>query len=77
MLLDLVPDSVHQGELDLEDDDAKDRFRLMSAEQSIWEKNRARCQQRTGGSPALMGMKQETRTPQYTTRWEEVPIVRA
>lgn len=23
------------------------------------------------------GMKQERRTPQYTTRWEDVPVVRA
>ena len=31
----------------------------------------------TPSRPAGWGMKQERRTPQYTTDWQEMPVVRA
>lgn len=81
MLLDLVPDNIHQGELDLEGDDTKDRTRLMSAMDCL----NGRFGKGTVhvASTGLddhrreWGMKQERRTPQYTTKWAEVPIARA
>ena len=81
MLLDLVPDHVHQGELDLADDDTKDRSRLMSAMDCL--NNRFGRGTVHVASTGLddhrreWGMRQERRTPQYTTKWDEVPIARA
>jgi len=82
MLLDLVPASVQQGELDLEDEDHRDRSRLMEAIDTLntrYGKGTVHSAA-TGGSskaPREWGMKQERRTPYYTTRWEDVPIARA
>ena len=71
--------TAQQAELDLEPDDAPDKIRLMDALDSL---NR-----RYGRGPALLAstglagerrlwsMKQERRTPQYTTRWEDMPVV--
>lgn len=81
MLLELQPSRVHQTELDLEPDDVRDKGRLMGALDGL--------NQRYGrgtillASTGLQGdqrrwsMKQERRTPQYTTRWEDMPVVRA
>jgi DNA polymerase V len=81
MLLELQPASVHQTELALEPEEDRDKGRLMCALDGL---NR-----RYGrgtillGSTGLQGdqrrwsMKQERRTPQYTTRWEDMPVVRA
>jgi DNA polymerase V len=81
MLLDLVPGSVLQGELDLEDEDHRDRTRLMEALDTLnqrYGKGTVHAGA-TGGTNKGKdwGMKQERRTPQYTTRWEDVPIARA
>ena len=81
MLLELQPASVHQTELDLEPDGVRDKGRLMGALDGL---NR-RYDRGTVllGSMGLQGdrrrwwMKQERRTPQYTTRWEDMPVVRA
>jgi DNA polymerase V len=81
MLLELQPDSMQQHELDLEDDNAEDRGELMSALDGL--------NQRYGKGTVLMAsagadgprrvwsMKQERRTPGYTTRWEDMPVARA
>ena len=81
MLLDLQPDSVQQGELDLQDDKVLHRGRLMTALDEL--------NQRYGRGTVLMAsaglagdrlawaMKQERRTPGYTTCWADLPVVRA
>ncbi len=81
MLLDLQSDTVQQIELDLQDDDDKDRGRLMTALDEL--------NQRFGRGTVLLAsaglagqrrawsMKQERRTPGYTTCWEDMPVVGA
>lgn len=81
MLLDLVPASVLQRELDLDGEDLRDRSRLMVALDALngrYGKGTVHSAS-TGGTNKVKewGMKQERRTPQYTTRWEDVPIARA
>lgn len=81
MLLDLMPGNVLQCELDLEDEDHRDRTQLMVALDAL----NQRYGKGTVHSGATGGtnkgkdwvMKQERRTPQYTTRWEDVPVARA
>ena len=81
MLLDLQPDTVFQGELALDDVDGQDRGRLMTTLDGL--------NLRYGRGTVLMAsaglagerrawaMKQERRTPGYTTCWEDMPVVRA
>ena len=83
MLLDLVPDTFVQGELDWEvaASDQRDRAKLMRAMDDVND----RFGRRTLllGSSGLTqgadtwGMRQGRRTPCYTTRWCDVPTVRA
>ncbi len=81
MLLDLAPSDVQQGELDLEDEADGDRSRLMAALDRLnqrYGKGTVHVGSTGGTNKAKdWGMKQERRTPQYTTRWEDVPIARA
>lgn len=81
MLLDLVPDTLQQGELDLEGDDDRDRTRLMAAMDCLNDRfGKGTLHVASGGLDdhrREWGMRQERRTPQYTTRWEDVPIARA
>jgi DNA polymerase V len=81
MLLDLQPDANQQGELALEDDAVHDRSRLMTALDSL--------NHRYGRGTVLMAssglagerrtwaMRQERRTPGYTTCWADMPVARA
>nr|WP_315240881.1 Y-family DNA polymerase [uncultured Albidiferax sp.] len=82
MLLDLQPDTRQQGELALEDDaEEPDRSRLMTALDTL--------NQRYGRGTVLMAsaglagdrrawsMKQERRTPGYTTCWADIAVARA
>ena len=81
MLLDLQADSVCQVELDLEGDDTPSQTGLMSTLDGL--------NQRFGKGTVLMAsaglagerrawvMKQERRTPAYTTCWEDLAVVRA
>ncbi len=81
ILLDFQPMTQQQGELDLEDDHGEDRTKLMGALDSL--------NQRFGRGTVLMAsaglagdkrqwsMRQERRTPGYTTRWADIPVVRA
>ena len=81
MLLDLVPGNVLQGELDLEDEDHRDRTQLIVALDALNQRYGKGTVHSgaTGGTNRGKdwGMKQERRTPQYTTRWEDVPVARA
>ena len=81
MLMDLAANTVHQSELDFESDEVPDRGALMTTIDGI---NR-----RYGRGTVLMAsaglagdarawsMKQERRTPRYTTCWEDMPVARA
>ena len=81
MLLDLQPCEFEQSELALEDDPIEDRSRLMFALDALnqrYGKGTVHCGSAgTARQVKSWGMKQERRTPQYTTRWEDVPIARA
>lgn len=81
MLLDLQHEGQQQCELDLEGDSQKDRSTLMTALD--------RLNQRYGkgtlhmasagveGNKRVWSMKQERRTPRYTTSWEDLPVAKA
>jgi len=81
MLLDLAPTSRVQFELDLEDDEQAPaaRPRLMDALDKVNDRyGRGTLQMGTanlGAKPRNWMMKQEPRTPAYTTRWEDMPVV--
>ena len=82
MLLDLVPGSVLQGELDLEDEDQRDRTKLMVALDALngrYGKGTVHSASTGGSSKGGKDwmMRQERLTPQYTTNWADVPIARA
>lgn len=81
MLLELQPDSQVQQELDLDEQDGTDRSHLMTTMD--------RVNGRYGRGTVLLAsaglrgdkrswaMKQERRTPQYTTRWDDMAVARA
>jgi DNA polymerase V len=81
MAMDLVADTVYQQELDLEPDEGADRSALMTALDGI--------NHRYGRGTVLLAsagltgdkrawaMKQERKTPGYTTCWDDMPIARA
>lgn len=83
MLLDIGSANTVQFELDLESDDPapKARPRLMDALDSVNERfGRGTLKLSSAGlglAPRNWTMKQERRTPAYTTRWEDMPVVRA
>ena len=81
MLLDLVPGSVLQGELDLEEVAGRDRSKLMTSVDALngrYGKGTVHIGSTGASNKArTWGMKQLRRTPQYTARWEDVPIARA
>ena len=80
MLLDLQSAGVVQGELDLEDE-IQDKGQLMSALDNLNRKYGKGTVQLASsgltGDKRAFSMKQERRTPAYTTRWADIPIVRA
>lgn len=81
MLLDLVPASVQQGELDLITEEGRDRSRLMAALDAV----NGRYGKGTlhvgstglGGGLRAWTMRQERRTPAYTTSLADIPMARA
>ncbi|MFM1907075.1 MAG: hypothetical protein RLZZ591_752 [Pseudomonadota bacterium] len=81
MLLDLQSDAIQQFELDLEDEDNSDRSRLMGTLDQL--NDRFGRGTVIVGSAGLAGnkrvwyMKQDRRTPGYTTCWDELPVARA
>lgn len=80
MLPDLRPASRHRHKLAL-DEQAPDTARLMTALYRINDRygrgTVALAIAATATTQMHWGMKQERRTPQNTTCWEEVPVVRA
>ena len=81
MLLDLVPGGELQGELDLEEVAGRDRSKLMTSVDALngrYGKGTVHIGSTGASNKArTWGMKQLRRTPQYTTRWEDVPKVAA
>jgi DNA polymerase V len=81
MLLDLQSNHLQQGELDLENDQIADRSRLMLAMDTL--NKRFGMGKVHLASAGLAGnqrqwtMRQERRTPGYTTCWADIPIARA
>ncbi len=81
ILLDLQPGGLLQHELQLEDETGRDKTRLMAALDAI--NGRYGKGSLHVGATGLddgrreWGMRQERRTPRYTTRWEEMPVARA
>jgi DNA polymerase V len=81
MLMELQSAAVQQTELDLEDDEGRERGALMVAMDGL--------NQRYGkgsvhmasaglqGDKRVWSMKQERRTPGYTTCWADMPVARA
>ena len=81
MLMDLAADTLHQHELDFEEDETPDRSALMTALDGI---NRRYgrgtvliASAGLAGDARAWSMKQERRTPAYTTCWEDMPVARA
>ena len=86
MLVELQPDTVRQGELDLFDNVAKpqhaasrDRMKLMTT-MDLLNRRYGKGSVQLGSSslaPASRpwSMKADRRTPRYTTVWEEMPVV--
>jgi DNA polymerase V len=85
MLLDLGPDSVVQGELDFADgeslQDVAEKTRLMTALDTINQRfgkgTMKMASAGLDGDRRVWSMKQERRTPAYTTDWDDMPVARA
>lgn len=80
MLLDLQPDDLCQGELSL-DEPGGDQTQLMTAVDAINQRYGRGAIGIASAGPAgatkHWQMRQERKTPAYTTNWAELPIVRA
>ncbi len=80
LLLDLVPEGQEQGELPL-DDDGEASARLMTAVDAINDRygqgSIRVASAGVQGEKREFEMRQQLRTPRYTTRWDELPVVRA
>lgn len=81
MLLELQNSACEQIELDLEDDQTPDRSKLMRAldvvNQRFGKGALHMASAGTAGDKRVWSMKQERRTPGYTTRWEDILEVKA
>ena len=81
MLLDLQPDTVQQGELDLEADDAPERGNLMQALDGLNDRyGRGTVHMASAGLAGdrrAWSMKQERKTPGYTTSWADMAVAKA
>ena len=81
MLLDLRPTAQQQLALGLGDEPLPERARLMEALDRIngrWGRGTLQLASAgTAGAGRQWAMKQERRTPQYTTRFEDIPVARA
>ena len=81
MLMDLVAETLHQHELDFEEDQTPDHSALMTTLDGI---NRRygrgtvlMASAGLGGNARAWSMKQERPTPVYTTCWEDMPVALA
>jgi len=81
MLLELQSDLIQQGELDWDDDTGKDRGRLMSSLDTLNHRfGRGTVKMASAGLQGerrVWSMKQERRTPAYTTCLADMPTVKA
>lgn len=82
MLLDLAPASRDQFELDLgEPESERDRCRLMQAVDAVndrWGRGVLKVASgKVGATPRTWGMKQDRKSPDYTTFGEDMPVARA
>lgn len=82
MLLDIQPASREQFELDLgEPVTDRDRSLLMKAMDSVnsrWGKGTVKVGSgKVGEAPRDWGMKQDRKTPGYTTEWNDMPVAKA
>ena len=81
MLLELQSDSVQQQELALEDDDSVDRGSLMSTLDELnlryGRGTVSMASAGLAGDRRTWSMKQERRTPAYTTEWKDLAVARA
>ncbi|MBK6323078.1 MAG: Y-family DNA polymerase [Burkholderiales bacterium] len=81
MLMDLSSETVKQCELDLEPIDTRDRSKLMMTMDAL-NSRFGRGTVHVGSAsrqraPSDWSMRQERLTPQYTTRWSDMPVARA
>lgn len=84
MLMDITPSSLEQFELDLGDDATANevlRGRLMTALDAVngrWGKGTVKVgSSKVGEAPRDWSMRQDRRTPAYTTEWSDMPVARA
>ena len=82
MLLDIQPASREQFELDLgEPESERDRGRLMQALDAVndrWGRGVLKVASgKVGAAPRAWGMKQDRKSPDYTTSWEDMPTAKA
>ena len=82
MLLDLMPNTVLQEEFDFDPPETRDRSKLMAAVDSINDRFgrdaiHVGSAVGTTGPPRDWSMRQERLTPQYTTKWGDMPVARA
>ena len=81
MLLDLQPETVQQGELDLEADDVPERGNLMQALDSLNDRYGKgtvhMASAGLAGDRRVWSMKHERRTPAYTTCWADMPTAKS
>ena len=81
MLMDLQDSAYQQIELDLEADQSKDRSKLMTAldvvNQRFGKGVLHMASAGTAGDQRKWSMKQERRTPSYTTRFKDILVVKA
>ena len=81
MLLDLQADTVQQGELALESDDAEDRSALMGTLDKLNDRyGRGRLKvasEGLAGDKRIWSMRQQRRTPHYPMCWDDMPVAKA
>lgn len=81
MLMDLMPDTTSQGEFDFDAPEGRDRGKLMVAMDAINERfGRGAIHVGSAARQGVAtdwGMRQERLTPQYTTKWCDLPVARA
>ena len=81
MLLDLIPNTMSQGELDFDCPETRDRGSLMAAVDVIIDRfgrGAIHVGSAAGANaPRDWSMRQERLTPQYSTKWSYLPVARA
>lgn len=81
MLLDLQHEGQQQCELDLEGNTENDRSSLMTALDELNQRyGKGTLHMASAGVDGLKriwSMKQERRTPRYTTNWADIPVAKA